>query len=262
MVRQVLLSGVVTLLITPLCWAQPKITGPSTIAQYKMVKLKVEGSDPSAGYIWDVDTPSPLKRAIVKPSRGGDEDSVDIEEWGSYCYFVGPPGNYRVKVRVISFDTKEIITLRHSVLIMGQVPPDPPDPGPGPKPPDPPGPKPPTPGPSPISGTGLQVLLIEESADRAKLPEKQLQILASPAVKAYLNSHCGPDDDYPKAWAFFDKDVDTSGLHKKWQDAVKRPRTQTPWLIIASNSDKGSYEGPLPASVEEMLTLLKKYGGE
>ena len=47
---------------------------------------------------------------------------------------------------------------------------------------------------------------------------------------------------------------------KAWQDAMKRPHPTLPYLIVSNG--KSGYEGPLPTSVDEAMTILKKYGGE
>ena len=58
---------------------------------------------------------------------------------------------------------------------------------------------------------------------------------------------------------FFDQSVDNSNDAKIWQDAMKRPRSGLPWIVV-SNGTTG-YEGPLPLTEADTLALLKKYGG-
>ncbi len=133
------------------------------------------------------------------------------------------------------------------------------DAGEGPRPP----PKPPEPPPepaAPIPAAGLHVLIVEESAGRSKLPEAQLQILFSKSVRDYLNATCPPGPDgKTRQWRIWDADVDGYADSKLWGDAMKRPRTSTPWLVVSNG--KAGYEGPLPATVADALALLKKYGG-
>ncbi len=140
-----------------------------------------------------------------------------------------------------------------TVTIVGQ--PDPPVP-PGPVPPDPPGP---TPGPVPIPGDGLRVLIVYESADLAKMPPAQQSILDSAAVRGYLQEKCAKGPDGTPERRIWDKDTDASAESKLWQDAFKRPRKEVPWLVISNG--KAGYEGPLPATVDDALKLLKQYGG-
>lgn|SRR3990167_2973428 len=120
-----------------------------------------------------------------------------------------------------------------------------------PKPPDPPQP------PAPIPLAGFRVMVIYES--EAALPSKQQAILTGKEVRDYLNSKCIPTPDGAKrGWYITDKDADFSGESKTWQDAVKRPRTTLPWVIV-SNGVAG-FEGPLPEDVSAMMALLRKYG--
>lgn len=130
-----------------------------------------------------------------------------------------------------------------TIVVIGNVPP----PGPGPKP-DPPGPDN-----APIPEKGLHVLMIYESADLPKYPKGQIAVLYSTEVQNYVNKVNGSSG----YWRVWDKDVDTSKESKKWQDAFARPRQSLPWVII-SNGTTG-HEGPLPGTVAEMQTLLKKY---
>jgi hypothetical protein len=130
------------------------------------------------------------------------------------------------------------------------------EPGPDPKPPDPkpPDPKPP----APIPVDGFRVLIVYESAD--SIPAAQRLILTAQEVRQYLNSKCvmGAAN---KEWRIWDKDVDTSGETKLWQDAMRRPRQVVPWIII-SDHPRGGFEGPLPKTLAETMTLLRKYGGQ
>jgi hypothetical protein len=61
-----------------------------------------------------------------------------------------------------------------------------------------------------------------------------------------------------------DKDADVSKLSpslKQWWDDgyVKVVNKSVPWLIASNGKDK--FVGPLPATAEATLDLLKKYGG-
>ena len=156
-----------------------------------------------------------------------------------------------------------------AVSALGDVPSDPavcvvvigdPDPGPGPVPPVPPGP---TPGPAPIPEPGFRAIMIYESAELSMLPASQLAVMHAAEVYAYLNAKCvkGPDGKTAE-WRVWDKDVNTASESKVWQEAMKRPRKSLPWLIVSNPAKAGGFEGPLPMTVAETLTLLKKWGGE
>lgn len=134
--------------------------------------------------------------------------------------------------------------------------------GPGPVPPVPPippvPPPPPPPGPAPIPSPGLRVLMIYESASLSTMPDAQRAILYDQGIRAYLDSTTpkGSDGKTPE-YRIWDKDVNASGDDKLWQTAFARPRTSIPWLIV-SNGTSG-YEGPLPATVADTMSLIKKY---
>ncbi len=159
------------------------------------------------------------------------------------------PGKY--EVTAVSCKAGKLSPFAKCVItVEGTVPP--PGPGPPPVPPVPPGPV-------PIPTTGLKVMLIYETADLEKLPPKQLSIINAKPIRDYLNAKTVPTTDGGKrGWYFTDQNTDFSGESKTWQDAIRRPRSQVPWLII-SNGTSG-YEGPLPADVTATLELLKKYG--
>lgn len=134
-------------------------------------------------------------------------------------------------------------------VIVGDIPPVPP----GPNPPVPPVP------PTPVGDN--RCLIVYESAELPRMPEKQQQILASNVVRSYLRGHTVKEPDATKnSWGIFDKDADLTGYSKELQAMMSRPRKEVPWVVITSQ--KGLYEGPLPGSVDEFLTLAKKYLGD
>lgn len=101
-----------------------------------------------------------------------------------------------------------------------------------------------------IDGPGLQVLIVEEINDRSKLPRPQLAALTSSKLIDYLASKGGN-------YRMLDQHQDAA--QPPWAAALKRPRTSLPWIVV--DSDKGGSEGPLPATEDEMLALVKKWGG-
>lgn len=140
-------------------------------------------------------------------------------------------------------------------VVIGGVPPVPPDPGP-----NPPVPPVPPPSPAPIPVDGFRALIVYESAELGKMPATQTNILYTKEIRDYLNSKTVKGTDGKTGeWRIWDKDVDTTNETKLWQDVMKRPRTAVPWLVISTGKD--GFEGPLPATVADTLTLLKKYGG-
>ena len=107
---------------------------------------------------------------------------------------------------------------------------------------------------------GFRVLIIEEVMNRASLPTAQRLILTSVApngVRAFLEANCvlGPDRK-TREYRIYDQNVNLAKESTIWQDAMKRPRKSLPWIVI-SNGTTG-FEGPLPATAEETVTLLKK----
>lgn len=225
------------LVLAASAFAQATISGETKVVPYKIVKLTADGVDPKAGIIWRV---SPAKDV----SKATSSQKSRLE-------FVAPPGTYTVDllaVRLSATGETQIDEAQTTVTI-GE-----------PAPPVPPVPPVPPPSPAPIPLPGLRALFIYESAELAKMPASQQLVLTSQLVRDYLNSKCavGPDNR-TKEWRFYDKDTDLSADGKAWQDAMKRPRTQVPWLIV-SNGKEG-YEGPLPENEAKTLELLKKYGG-
>lgn len=160
-------------------------------------------------------------------------------------------GRYRLWA-VACVDKKLVKT--HTFIVIGDPGPTPP----GPKPPTPP--DPPKPEPSPIAADGLHVMVLFETADKSKMSKGHFDIVYGMEMRQWLKANCTADTGAGdgKAYWIVDKDADLSQLAKKWQDAVQRPRTSVPWLII-SNRPKGGYEGPLPVDTEATIKLLERF---
>lgn len=189
---------------------------------------------------WDV-APEPVKMKEY------------TDDGAAYLHFNGPPGKYSVTALVVNFDTRKFVKKKLTVTI-GKAP----QPPPGPVPPTPPDP---TPGTAPIPAAGLHVLVIYDAQKLSTLTATQQGAIYAKSVRDYLRATCpkGPDG-VTAEWRMWPSDVDATGESQLWQDAFKRPRTSLPWVIV-SNGTTG-YEGPLPGSAEDMLALLKQYGGK
>lgn len=126
-----------------------------------------------------------------------------------------------------------------------------------PKPDDP---KPDDPNPIvPIPGAGLRVLFVYETKDLSKLPSAQVQMLTAKVVLDYLDAKCVKENGVPE-YRKFDQNVDTRNMSEVWRQAMAKPRKSIPWLLISNGKD--GYEGEWPKNTDELLKLLKKYGGE
>ena len=126
--------------------------------------------------------------------------------------------------------------------------------------PNPPGPQPP---PNPVDPKELRVLILEETSDRVKLPSGQIAVLTSPTVRKYLEAKA------PGRWRIMDDDLTPSDMTDperwpaEWMAAYEQAKTtsdgQRPWLLITDG--KNGEATPLPDNVDDMMTLLRKYGG-
>lgn len=187
-----------------------------------------------------------------------DDPGFEIVDGGRRaCFASNKAGVYHIVLAVGGKDGGVALDVEE---VQRNPPPEPIPPGPGPGPVPPPDPPPgPGPSPAPIPEAGYRVLIIEETADRGKLPKSQVTVLASTTLREYLNAKCakGPDGKTPE-WRQFDDDVDLKNESSIWQAALKRERASLPWIIISTG--KSGFEGPLPTTEDDALKLLKKYG--
>ncbi len=248
-----LLSVLCLLFLSERAWGALSIDGPTSVAAGKMVRLQAKGQDPKAALIWRL------------PEVNG--EAIDAEESpDGRLLFTATPGKYTIRLLAIRLDAatgKTIAEAARVTVTIGEPPPPVPPvpPGPDPKPPIPPVPPVPPLPPAPIPDKGLRVLIVYETADLSKYDKGQQQIIYAKSVRDYLNSKCPVGaDGKTKEWRMWDFDIAADGESKLWQDAFKRKpaRDKLPWLIVSDG--KSGYEGPLPATVADMLALLRKYG--
>lgn len=168
-----------------------------------------------------------------------------------------PKGSHKITVAAVSgkvgpdkVTVEFLVDEGETTLVVGDVP----GPDPGPKPPDPPVP------PAPVGD--LRVLEVHEESELPKLTLEQLRIIRGPKFRDVLKSKCGPDKSTAdgKAYWMIDKDSDVSRLPKFWQDAMKRPRTELPFLHIFKG-ETPVYEGPLPTTEAGAIALVLKHAG-
>jgi hypothetical protein len=221
-------------------WADPNITLPAEVAGQPAAFIQVPATTKGKTVRWvSIDPGLNLFPAeLLKDTR-------------TAVVSASAPGRYRLLA--YSSLNGEPTEAAQCVVVVGTPEPTPPVP-PGPQPPGPQPPVPPAPG-------GLRVLLIYETADVQRLPAQQSAVLFGKAVRDYLDAKCATGGDgRTREWRALDKDADSSTLGVTLQSMFKRPRQSVPWIVIST--DKGGYEGPLPATVDAALALLQQYGGK
>ncbi len=163
------------------------------------------------------------------------------------AFVITATGTVWVRASGIDFDTKAFLN-EEIVVNIEQLVPKPPAP---PKPDDP---SPPTPSDAPIKEPGFRVLISYDSA--LGVPD----MVNAKVVRDYLFKNCVRSADGKTVeYRIWDITVPITNAPKLWQDAFARPKKSIPWILISNG--KTGYEGLLPTTTEELLTLLKKYGG-
>lgn len=115
--------------------------------------------------------------------------------------------------------------------------------------------------PTPLGQDGLRVLIVEDVEQRTTLPASQRIIFSDPEIREYLEQHCVKDASGAPEYRILDHETNMADAPPVWRDAMQRPRKSLPWIIISA-PPRGGTEGPLPASSDETLTLLRRWGGE
>lgn len=241
------LAAFAGLLISGLIAAADPITGPTTLKPYTIGVYKIS-TDPGTQVT-----------AFEVPA------GLDLRDRADEWYVTGKPGTYTIRAAVLKVDfekkTHQFKIISVPLTIQGApapVPPKPPTP-------TPPGPTPPTPtpdpvDPAPIPVVGFRVLVVYDGPTLTKLPASQQAAIFAADVRAYLNDKCAVGaDGKTREWRMWPADTDVSQAEDVWQFAMKRQRASLPWIIVSNG--KTGFEGKLPGSKDELLALLKKYGG-
>lgn len=123
-------------------------------------------------------------------------------------------------------------------------------------------PDPPQPTTAPWESPGLSVLILHESQTPGLLPPSQRAILTSAKVLQWLNQNCVKLPDGRPAFRVWDDDSsDVSGapavMQAAYKATVSKMQNDEPMLGV-SNGVKGGI-GPLPKSIDDLLTLLEMY---
>ncbi len=235
------LTALVCLLFASVASAQ-SVTLPPTVS-----------GDPGAIYVkplaYDADS-----IAWISLDRGASVTPIEFLSRWDICQVIAvKEGSYRIMaLPVKTIGGKAIFGPTSTCTVIvgnGPLPPIPPIP------PIPPKPDPkPDPSPAPIPLAGFRVLFVYESS----VASNTLAIVSAKPIQDYLAAKCVKDGQKSE-WAVWDKDVKLDNVKQHWKDAMARPRTTLPWIIISDG--RQGYEGPLPKTVDETLTLLKKIGG-
>jgi hypothetical protein len=131
-----------------------------------------------------------------------------------------------------------------------------PDPGPEPPPPGPPPPDPVPPAPpGPVTPQKLWVVIVEETADAVAT---RGAFLSDQTLRKFMEAH-------GHRWRVVDKDV--VGTDGKPPEDVQRfladaRARKLPMLYLVNAKGQTVHQEPVPATAAELLTLLKKWGGE
>ena len=157
-------------------------------------------------------------------------------------------------------------------------PPDPaptPAPTPTPTPPNPPAPspQPPAPTPRPAAEQSARPVPLRSGLTLIDMPPGQQAILASPELRSYLDKHCPLESGCAAgvcpltagktpSYRFLPTGADVSRLSPVWQQTYRAAAGKAPpWILATNKAGQTVIDQAWPATVEETLKLLQKYGG-
>lgn len=223
-----------------------KIIGPNEVARGALCILRIDGLEKPAEavFAWTV-APADLVIADLMDRQGNPVLLVPTDRDGTW---------HLVLAHLHGSKINQVV---HTVKVGAGPQPVPPGP-------NPPGPTPVPPGPTPMPGVGFRVFILEETAERDRATAL---VLNSTRVREYLNAKCakGPDGKTPE-FRIWDDDItpgELSHAPENWRKAFERAKADSkgsvPWLIV-SDSVRGESR-PLPKTEDELLAVLRAYGG-
>jgi hypothetical protein len=224
--------------------AKAVITAPETVAPGDLVILSSEGSTGTV-FKWDL--------------IGSNKTFLPVESNTKAVFATGTPGKYYFYLAVADTDETSgvsIDTALHTITI-GK-PDDDSDTDDGDEE---------DADTAPFPSEGLVVLIIHEKQTVGTLPEAQKAIFTSQRLQQFLSDNCLriPPENQP-GYRIWDDDYSTSQLRETppvlrsaYQVGVThfRDNNEVPWIILSNG--KTGVSQPLPASVDDTLSLIQKY---
>lgn len=212
------------------------------------VTWEIEG-DKATAWIKELDKP----RSVIGVVSGDAEPTEAEIPVGAVCVYGKAKGTIKlVALGIVNGKPKKFPTVTIAVDGDVPVPPVPPDPDP----------KPPGPTPAPLPGDGLQVLIVYDG-DPNTLPPAQQAIIFGQDVRTYLDSHCAKLPSGAPARRMYPKKTDVSQGEEVWKTGMKLADGQKlPFVVISNPQKGGGFKGDLPATADEFMKLVKKYGGD
>jgi hypothetical protein len=118
------------------------------------------------------------------------------------------------------------------------------------------------------------VLFLYDPLTLLDMPPEKQAILASPKLRSYLDEHCPVESgcaagvcpltaSKTPSYRFLPTRADVSRLSPVWQQTYRSMAGKAaPWMLATNEAGHTVIDQSWPATVEETLKLLKKYGGE
>jgi hypothetical protein len=110
------------------------------------------------------------------------------------------------------------------------------------------------------------MLVLREMDGTSQLPPQQAAIFTSSAIVGWVRDNMVKDTDGKPMARTLDDDYTASQLsnlpatlRNAYPDVVKEAAGRLPWVAISDGTT--GYSGPLPATIQDMMALLNKYGG-
>ncbi len=223
--------------------------------------------------VWPAPSPSPAPTPVVPPLPGPLPEGIGIAQQKAKLQLGdGRTATFRFAVSAGTLSCAAAVGLDQVLCydLVQVVDPAPPNPAPTPPGPQPPAP---TPLPTPVAGN-LRVLLLDDPLALIDMPTGQQAILTSPSVRAYLDQHCPLESGCASgrcplistiktpSYRFLPTSADTSRLSPVWQQTCKAAAGKpAPWIIAVNEAGQSVIDQAWPASVEDTLALLRKFGG-
>lgn len=115
--------------------------------------------------------------------------------------------------------------------------------------------------PAPFPADGLHVLIVFDDNARDKLTSDQIKAVYGTSFRTWLHDRCakvvqdvGGDGS---AWRIWPNTAPVDNAPQVWKDAFARKRDSLPWIAISNG--KTGYEGPLPATMTDIGSLIDRY---